>query len=103
MSVLPPPTNERYNTSLALVVLRLIVIIPLLIVFVDASPSNAGGAVLTVKVLLVPVWVPSDVLMETLPPTVLRVTEPVQTPAAKAVVVAGLMVPTEADRVLVLV
>jgi hypothetical protein len=107
MSVLPPPTNERYNTSLLLLVLRVIVIVrvwPLLLtVFVDAEPSNAGGAFVTLKVPLVPVLLEPDVEIVIPEPAPVTVTKPVQTPLEKAPVVVGLIVPVETLKVLVVV
>jgi hypothetical protein len=42
--LLPPfPTHERYSTSFGCVVVKVIVIVLLVTVLVDAEPSSAGG------------------------------------------------------------
>jgi hypothetical protein len=56
---------------------------------------------LTVIALLVPDLQPPEVLIDILVPADVRVTDPVQTPDVKAVVLVGLMVPADAVRVLV--
>lgn len=40
------PTHERYSTSFGCVVVKVIVIVLLVTVFVDAELSNAGGALI---------------------------------------------------------
>ena len=59
------------------------------------------GPALTVNVLLVPDSPPPDVDIEMPVPALVSVTEPVQTPAANAPVVVGMMVPEDTVKVLV--